>query len=204
MFEMITDGAYYIGAFLLIISVIVFIHEFGHYYIARLCGVRVEQFSIGFGKEMFGWNDRHGTRWKLSILPIGGYVKMFGSADAASTPDGDSMEEMTEEDKKVSFQHKSLPRKSAIVAAGPAANFILAIMILAGFFYMIGKPVAMPVVGEVMEESAAAEAGLRAGDRFLEFDGRSMESFSDIQRVTRLHPGMPVELVVDRDVNVWK
>jgi len=199
MLDMITDGAYYVAAFIFIISVIVFIHEFGHYFIARLCGVRVEQFSIGFGKELFGWNDTHGTRWKVSLLPIGGYVKMFGDADPASTGDEEQIENMTEEEKQVSFHHKSLPRKSAIVAAGPAANFILAIAILAGFFYFIGRPVAMPVVGEVMEESAAAEAGLQTGDRFMEMDGRSIESFSDIQRVTRLHPGMPIDMVVNRD-----
>lgn len=199
MLDLITTSAHYLGAFLLIISVIVFIHEYGHYLVARLCGVRVEQFSIGFGKEMWGWNDKHGTRWKLSILPIGGYVKMFGDAGEASTPDKTALEQMTEAEKAVSFQHKSLPRKAAIVSAGPIANFLLAIVILTGFFMVLGRPLTLPVVGEVLPESAAAQAGLQPGDRFVEFAGRSMENFADIQRVSRLNPGQPLELVIERE-----
>lgn len=197
--EWLTSGLYYAGAFFLIISVIVFIHEFGHYIVARWCGVRVEQFSIGFGKELVGWDDKHGTRWKIAVLPMGGFVKMFGDADAASTPDNDVAKEMTPEEREVSFVHKSLPKKTAIVAAGPIANFLLAIVILAGFFMFIGKPMTPAVVGGVQEDSAAAAAGLQAGDRFVEISGRSISQFSDVQRMVRMYPAMELDMLIERD-----
>lgn len=196
--DFILNGANYVGAFLLIISVIVFIHEFGHYLVARLCGVRVEEFSIGFGKELIGWNDSHGTRWKVSLLPIGGYVKMFGDADPSSSPDKEKLSHLTEEEKKVAFQHKTLLQKAAVVAAGPAANFILAILILTGFFMFIGLPKTLPVVGDIMAGSAAEAAGMKVGDRILTLDGKEVERFADIQRVMRLHKVGNVETVIDR------
>lgn len=194
-----TNIAHHIGSFLLIISVIVFIHEFGHYLLARLCGVRVEEFSIGFGKEIWGRNDSHGTRWKISLLPIGGFVKMFGDADPASSPDRDKLEHMSEEEKKVSFIHKPLLSKAMVVAAGPVANFILALIIFTGFFAVFGRPVSPPVVGSVMEGSAAAAADIRAGDRFISIDGTKVERFADIQRVVRMHMDGEIRLLLLRD-----
>src|SRR5476651_1446843 len=120
-------------SFFVVLSTIVFIHEFGHYIIAKWCGVKIEAFSIGFGKELIGWNDRSGTRWKISALPLGGYVKMFGDASAASTTDEDAIEHMSAEEKKLTFHHKPLYKKAAIVAAGPVANFLLTIVIFTYF-----------------------------------------------------------------------
>lgn len=199
MLEWFGNILYYVASFLAIISVIVFIHEYGHYIIARLCGVRIEEFSIGFGKEIWGRNDSHGTRWKVSMLPVGGFVKMFGDADPASSPDRDKIDHMSDEEKKVSFMHKSLWRKASIVVAGPAANFILAIIIFAGFFIAFGRPMTPPVVGNVMEGSAAAEAGLKTNDRVLKIDGTEIELFSDIQRIIRMHTDGEVDLLILRD-----
>src|SRR5579862_3608695 len=121
-------------SFFIILSVIVFVHEFGHYLIAKLCGVKIEAFSVGFGKELLGWNDRSGTRWRISLLPLGGYVKMFGDSSSASTADTEALERMNPAERKFTFHHKPLYKKSAIVAAGPVSNFILTITV---FFYLI-------------------------------------------------------------------
>src|SRR5579863_7394820 len=142
-------------SFFIILSVIVFIHEFGHYLIAKLCGVKIEAFSIGFGQELIGWNDRSGTRWKISLLPLDGYVKMFGDASSASTADAEALERMSAAERQLTFHHKPLYKKAAIVAAGPCANFILTIAV---FFYLImttGLPSADPVVGGIMPNSPA-------------------------------------------------
>ncbi|HSV28838.1 MAG TPA: site-2 protease family protein, partial [Candidatus Omnitrophota bacterium] len=152
----------YVVVFLVILTVVVFIHELGHYLVARWNGVKVEVFSIGFGPELFGWNDKAGTRWRVSLLPLGGYVKMFGDADAASATADDRP--MTEAEKAQSFQHKRVGQRAAIVFAGPAANFIFAILGLAAMFMIMGQPVTEPVVGKVHEGTAAFEAGLAPGD----------------------------------------
>jgi regulator of sigma E protease len=148
----------YVGTFLIVLTVLVFVHELGHYLVARRNGVRVEVFSIGFGPELFGFNDRAGTRWKFSAVPLGGYVKMFGDADAASTPGG-GLREMTPEERAVSFHHKRVGQRAAVVAAGPAANFLFAIVALAALFAFQGQPFTPPVIGEVQPDSAAAAAG---------------------------------------------
>src|ERR1700722_20952943 len=128
---------HYAGPFVIVISVVVFVHEFGHYWVARRCGVRVLIFSIGFGKEIFGWDDKHGTRWKVSWLPLGGYVKMFGDADPASSPD-EHVHKMTAKEKKVAFYHQKIAKRMAIVAAGPASNYLFAIVVLALLFVFEG------------------------------------------------------------------
>lgn len=197
--DFLADGLHYAWSFILILSVIVFIHEFGHYIVAKWCGVKVEVFSIGFGKEAFGWHDRSGTRWKFSVLPFGGYVKMFGDAGAASTPDDDKIEEMSEADKRLSFHHKALWQKALVVAAGPAANFILTIAIMTFFLYTSGIRSTDAVIGEVMQDTPAQEAGLQAGDRILSVDGVEVHKFGDIARQIMTNLGTPVELRIERD-----
>jgi regulator of sigma E protease len=187
-----TNGA----AFIFILTVIVFIHEFGHYLVARRNGVRIEVFSIGFGPELFGWTDRTGTRWKVSLLPLGGYVKMFG--ETASGKAGDA-HAMTPEEQAVSFHHKSIGQRAAIVAAGPVANFVLAIVILAVMFATVGQPFTPPDLGDVQPGSAAEAAGLRAGDVVTRIDGSKIERFEDIQTIVRMNPGVPLHLTVQRD-----
>ncbi len=199
--ELITTLIHHAWSFVLILSVIVFIHEFGHYFVAKLCGVKVEVFSIGFGRELFGINDRSGTRWKFSLLPFGGYVKMFGDAGEASTPDNDAIEQMSEAEKAVSFHHKPLWKKAAVVAAGPFANFILTIAVFTYFLYTSGMTSTEPVIGEVMPDTPALEAGLMAGDRILTVDGVEVDSFSAIARQILPNLGEAVTLKLLREKN---
>jgi regulator of sigma E protease len=187
-----TNGA----AFLFILTVIVFVHELGHYTVAKYNGVRVEVFSVGFGPELFGWNDRSGTRWKLSLLPLGGYVKMFGESGAAKSPDAP---EMSDEEKAVSFHHKRVGQRAAIVAAGPIANFLLAIVILASMFSIVGQPFTPTDVGAVQPGSAAEQAGLQPGDVIRGIDGSKTERFEDVQRIVRMNPDVPLRMTVERD-----
>jgi len=183
--------------FIIAISVLVSVHEFGHFWVARRCGVKVEVFSIGFGKELFGRTDRHGTRWRVAMLPLGGYVRFFGDADATSAlPDGTIA--MTEAERKVSFAGQSVGKRAAIAAAGPLANFLLAIVLFYGMFLALGQPFTAPVVDKVAEGSAAQAAGLQPGDRILTADGASIERFEDLILVMRLNQGTPVALTVDR------
>ena len=187
---------YYVVIFLLIITVVVFVHELGHYLVARANGVRVEVFSIGFGPELWGWNTKTGTRWRVALFPLGGYVRFFGDADAASaTPEP---RELTEEEKSWSFQHKRLGQRAAVVAAGPAANLVFAVLGLAGLFMVLGQPVTEPVVGGVFPGTAAEAAGIQVGDRVVAINGRAVERFQDIQRIVRLEIEQPLELTLKR------
>jgi regulator of sigma E protease len=188
----------YVAPFLIVLTVLVFVHELGHYWVARRCGVRVEVFSIGFGPELFGWTDRAGTRWKFSAVPLGGYVKMFGDADAASTP-GAELAEMTEEEKAVSFHHKTLGQRAAVVAAGPIANFLFALVVFAGLFVIVGQPFTPPEIGGVLPDSAAERAGLKAGDRIVAINDQPIERFEEIQRIIQLNLDSPLTLVVRRE-----
>ncbi len=196
--EPIAHVLHYIISFALVISVIVFIHEFGHFIIARLCGVKVETFSIGFGRELVGRTDRHGTRWRISLWPVGGYVKMFGDAGAASTPDERQLNEMTPEEKAVSFHFKPLWAKAAVVVAGPASNFLLAIAVFTYFIFTVGISSTQPIVGEVMPDTPAATAGLKTGDRVLKVDAREMHDFNDIPDAIMTNLGTPVVLTIRR------
>jgi regulator of sigma E protease len=194
-----TGGAgYFVFWFLFVLTVLVFVHELGHYLVARWNGVRVEVFSIGFGPELFGWNDRAGTRWKVSAIPLGGYVKMFGDADPASMPSSEALREMTPEERDVAFHHKRLPQRAAIVAAGPVANFVFAIVALAGLFATVGQPFTPPQVGKVQAGSAAEASGIQPGDTIKTIDGESVERFEDVQRIVRLDPGQALTIVVHR------
>jgi regulator of sigma E protease len=184
--------------FLFGLSVVVFFHELGHFLVARWCGVRVLTFSVGFGPELFGRTDRHGTRWKLSAVPLGGYVKFFGDDSAASTPDQSKLASMSPEERKLSFFHQPVGRRAAIVAAGPVANFILAIVIFAAIFALFGKQTTAARVDAVQPDSAAAAAGLQAGDIVLAIDGRRIESFSDMQRIVSANAGRTLTLQIER------
>lgn len=196
--ELISDLFHHFWSFVVVLSIIVFIHEFGHYIIAKWCGVKIEAFSIGFGKELFGWTDKSGTRWKFSWLPLGGYVKMFGDASEASNADAKAIEQMSEDEKQVTFHHKPLYKKAAIVAAGPAFNFLLTIGVLTYFIMTSGLASVEPVIGEVQAESPAAEAGLQANDRILEINGAKVKHFNDIPYTITTNIDEPVTLLVER------
>lgn len=197
--DFIASLAGYVVPFVVVLTIIVFIHELGHYWVARRCGVRVEVFSIGFGPELFGWNDKHDTRWKISAIPLGGYVKFFGDADATSSADNGAVAAMTAAERKVSFHHQRLRNRMAIVAAGPVANFIFAIFIYAALFSLIGQPFTPPVVGDVVQGSAAEAAGLRPGDRILSADGTGIQRFEELRSYVALRAETPIALTVLRD-----
>jgi regulator of sigma E protease len=184
--------------FLFVLSVVVFFHELGHFLVARWCGVRVLVFSIGFGPELIGFNDRHGTRWKVAAIPLGGYVKFFGDENAASVPDQAAIGSMSAAEARGSFFHKSVGQRAAIVVAGPLANFILAIVIFAAVFMFFGKQITSARVDSVQPDSAAAAAGFRPGDLVVAIDGRPIESFSDMQRLVSASAGRTLEISVDR------
>ena len=184
--------------FLFVLTLVVFFHELGHFLIARWAGVRVLVFSIGFGPELFGFNDRHGTRWKVSAIPLGGYVKFFGDDNAASVPDQAALAAMSEEERKHSFVHQKVGPRAAIVVAGPLANFLLAIVIFAGLFMIFGKPSTSPRVDAVQPGSAAAAAGFQPGDLVLTINGRPIDSFPDMQQIVSTSAGETLVFEVDR------
>lgn len=188
----------YVVPFLVVLTALVFVHELGHYWVARRCGVRVEVFSVGFGPEIYGWTDRRGTRWKLSWIPIGGYVKMFGEMEPVAPTDGPVMP-ASPQDLAVSFQTKTVGQRSAIVAAGPIANFLFAILLLAGTYMVVGQPHTPAQVGAVVPGSAAERAGLQAGDVIARIDGSSIGRFEEIQRIVQLAPGRRLEVAIVRD-----
>lgn len=206
-FQLVAQNIWlYGGSFLVILGILVFVHEWGHYIVARMCGVRVEVFSIGFGKEIWGFNDRQGTRWKISLVPLGGYVKMFGDVDPASTRHAEGIEDahgeirpLTPEERKVAFFSKSVGQRAAIVVAGPAINFIFAIIVLAGLFMFYGQPVTSPTAVAVIGGSAADEAGFKPHDRVLAINGEEVSRFEDIRRVVTIALDTPLEFTVLRD-----
>ncbi|MGH7097755.1 MAG: RIP metalloprotease RseP [Stellaceae bacterium] len=198
MSHLLHDALSYGVPFVVVLTILVFVHEFGHFIVARWNGVRVEVFSIGFGPEVFGWHDRTGTRWKFSALPLGGYVKMFGDADPSSGLPITDLSQLPERDRAVSFHAKRLGQRAAIVVAGPAANFVFAFVALAVLFMVYGQPFAPPVVGQVTAGSAAAAAGLRPADRIVSINGRKIGSFEAVAQAVSLDPGLPMRIVVAR------
>lgn len=184
--------------FLFTLTVIVFFHELGHFLVARLCGIKVLVFSIGFGPELVGFYDRSGTRWKISAIPLGGYVKFFGDENEASVPDASTLAAMTEDERKQSFPGQPVAARAAVVAAGPITNFILAIGLFAGVFMFYGKTTAIPRIAAVEPSSPAAVAGLKVGDLIVSIDGSTIDSFSDVQRIVNFSPGRTLTVVVDR------
>ncbi|WP_306226245.1 RIP metalloprotease RseP [Bosea beijingensis] len=189
----------YLLPFLFVLTVVVFFHELGHFLVGRWCGVDVKTFSIGFGRELFGFNDRHGTRWRFALIPLGGYVKFSGDADAASAPDDAAVGRMTPQERARTFPAQSLGERAAIVAAGPMANFLLAIVIFAGSAFFFGKQVLIPRVDAVVAGSAAEKAGLKAGDIVIAIDGQKVTSFSDMQRIVSIRPEERLEVSIERD-----
>ena len=190
---------YLVVPFLFVLTVVVFVHELGHFLIARWCGVRVLVFSIGFGRELIGLTDRHGTRWKLAAVPLGGYVKFFGDENVASVPDRASVAAMTDAERNESFFHQPLSKRAAIVAAGPIANFILAIVIFAAVFAAYGRPDNVARVDAVEANSAAAAAGFRPGDVVVAIDNHPIRTFTEMQRVVRAHPEQKIQIEIERD-----
>jgi regulator of sigma E protease len=188
----------YVVPFLFVLTIVVFFHELGHFLVGRWAGVRVLTFSLGFGPELFGFNDRHGTRWKISAIPLGGYVKFFGDETEASTPSAETLAHMTPEERALSFHHKKVGPRAAIVAAGPIANFLLAIVIFACMFTFFGKPNTSARVDKVEASSAAAAAGFQAGDVVTAIDGNKIETFSDMQRIVSGRAGERLTFTVKR------
>lgn len=185
--------------FLFVLTVVVFVHEMGHYLVGRWCGIGVKAFSIGFGPELIGFTDRRGTRWKLSAIPLGGYVKFVGDGSATSAPDADETENLTEEERKVAFHTRPVWKRALTVAAGPAFNFLLTIAVFAVFFSVYGRGVSEPVVAEVQPGSPAAIAGILPGDRFVRVDGTPVETFADVQRLVQGRAGDAITFVMRRD-----
>jgi len=188
----------YLIPFLFVLTVVVFFHELGHFLVARWCGVRVKAFSVGFGPELIGFDDRHGTRWKISALPLGGYVRFFGDEDAASTPDRAALDAMSPEERDGSFYGKPVWQRAAIVAAGPFANFLLAILIFAAIFTLYGREVTTARVDQVVAGSAAEQAGFQPGDLVTAIDGSPIDSFNDLQRIVSISADQPLDMTVDR------
>lgn len=195
----------YGGTFLLVLSILVFVHEWGHYIVARLCGVKVETFSIGFGKELFGFNDKHGTRWKFALIPLGGFVKMYGDTDPASAGHKDTVHEggmvrpLTDSERKVAFFAKPVWQRALVVFAGPAVNFLFAILLLSILYATYGQPVTPPTASAIVKDSAADMAGFQPHDRVLAIDGSSVRRFEDIRQKVAIALDTPMKFTVLRD-----
>jgi regulator of sigma E protease len=195
------SGSFLIGTivpFLFVLTIVVFFHELGHFAVARWCGVGVRAFSVGFGPELFGRTDRHGTRWKFCAIPLGGYVKFAGDENAASVPDHEELSAMPDEEREKAFHLKPVWQRAAVVAAGPVANFILAIVIFAGVFGTLGERITVPRIDNVQENSAAQAAGVEPGDVVLAIDGDPIESFADVQRTVAFSAERPLVFTLER------
>lgn len=192
--DWLINAIYYVVPFVVLLGILVFVHELGHFMVARMLGVQVEAFSIGFGKVLWSRTDKKGTNWRVSAVPLGGYCQFLGDGDASSSTSDDAVKDLTEEQKKHAFNFQNPFKKLAIVLAGPAANYIFAILIFAGIFFFWGKINFPPVVGEIFKDSAAEQAGIMVNDRIVTINGNKIEHFDDIRR--------EVELVVDGKVSV--
>jgi regulator of sigma E protease len=200
IYKVISSPLSYVLPFLFVLSLVVFFHELGHFLVARWCGVRVLVFSIGFGPELFGFNDRSGTRWKISAIPLGGYVKFFGDENAASVPDTAATAAMSPQDKAVSFFHKPVGARAAVVVAGPLANFLLAIVILAGVALIVGERTVIPSprIDEVVSDSAAKAAGFEPGDVVRSIDGQDVHTFAEMQAIVGRSAHQTLNVAIER------
>lgn len=202
MTSLVTLGSnvlFYLVPFLFILTIVVFVHEYGHYKVGRWCGVDVTTFSIGFGKEIFGWTDKHGTRWRFAAIPLGGYVKFAGDANAASQPDAEAVAGLSQAELSRTLPGATVARRSAIVAAGPVANFIFAILVFAAIVMAFGRTTIAPRIDRVTPASAAAQAGLAPGDLILSVDGVQMSSFDDVRRIITINAENTLRFVVVRN-----
>ena len=188
----------YVLPFLIILTILVFVHELGHYLVARKNGVKVEVFAVGFGSELFGWTDRLGTRWKVCAIPLGGYVKMFGDGDISSSSSLENSNDSFEE-RESAFHHKSLGARAAIVLAGPVANFLFAIILLAGLYSIVGQRYAPPIIDKITSGSSADIAGLIIGDEIIQVDEQNIKRFDELQRIVRPNPGKELKFLIQRD-----
>ena len=200
--DWLLNTIYYVVPFLILLGILVFVHEFGHFLVARMVGVQVSAFSIGFGKELWGRKDKKGTYWKISAIPLGGYCQFLGDADASSSTADGAVQELTDEEKKKAFPFQNPFKKLAIVIAGPGFNYLFAILLYAGLFFAFGKITIPPIVGEVMPEGAAAQAGIVAGDRIISINGEQISSFADISREVAMAADHEVKLEVKRGDDV--
>jgi regulator of sigma E protease len=185
--------------FLFVLTVVVFVHELGHFLVARLCGVRVLTFSIGFGPEIAGFFDKSGTRWRFAAIPLGGYVKFLGDENAASAPDHEALAALRPDERRASFAGQPVAKRAAIVAAGPFANFVLAIVVFAAIFMFSGRLEMAPIVDRLQPGSAAEVAGFLPGDKIVSIDGTPIRTFSDMQRIVSGSAGVTLEIEVERD-----
>ena len=188
----------YLVPFLFVLSLVVFFHELGHFLVARWCGVRVLVFSIGFGPELIGFNDRHGTRWKIAAIPLGGFVKFFGDENAASVPDAERIEAIDQNERGQTFFFQPVYKRAAIVVAGPLANFLLAIVIFAAIFSIYGKQTMSARVDAVQADSAAAAAGFQPGDLVVAINGHAVADFADMQRIVSESAGETLDITIER------
>lgn len=195
----VTALLYMVVPFIFVMTVVVFFHELGHFLVGRWCGVRVDAFSIGFGPEIFARVDRKGTRWRLAAIPLGGYVKFHGDMNAASAGATETTSTMPAAERALTFAAQPVHERAAIVAAGPAANFVLALVILTGIFYFEGRSILLPRVASVQADSAAAKAGFAPGDVVVSIDGRPIHSFVDMQKVVSAASGVPLAFDVERE-----
>lgn len=204
----ITDNfLIYVLSFVVVLSLLVFVHEWGHYIVARMCGVKVDAFSIGFGKELFGRYDRHGTRWKVCLVPLGGYVKLFGDVDPASAKKDDTIEDeetgerrhLSPQEREQAFFAKPVWQRALVVFAGPAINYIFAIILLFFLFLFLGQPATLPVVSAVIKDSAADQAGFMPGDKILSIDGHEISEFKDLSREMMIGLDADKVFVLDRN-----
>ncbi len=186
-----------LGTYVLMVAVLVVVHEGGHYLAGRLFNTKIESFAFGFGRELWGWNDRRGTRWRINLLPLGGYVKFTGDLNAASQPDPELLA-LPAAQRAGRFLFKPLWQRAIIIAAGPLINFAFAILILAGFYLALGHPSTPPVVSAVLPNGPAANAGLRAGDRIVSIDGSTVSRFEDIATLVMTSSGAPIAVTYER------
>lgn len=200
--DWLIDIFYYLVPFVVLLGILVFVHELGHFLVAKFVGVKVEEFSLGFGKELWGFNDRSGTRWKVCAIPLGGYVKMFGDADAASATESEEVKSLSEEDLKKTFTAQPPSKKLAITLAGPAANYLFAIAIFTAIFFFLGRLTFPPIIGEVLEGGAAQAAGIMKNDRVLEINGKKIDTFADLQREVDLSVDKKADVVIQRGEKV--
>ncbi|HEY1736593.1 MAG TPA: RIP metalloprotease RseP [Methylovirgula sp.] len=184
--------------FLFVLSIVIFFHELGHFIVGRLCGVKVDAFSLGFGPELFAFTDRAGTRWRLGLLPLGGYVKFHGDANGASMSDGEAVAAMPAAERDVTFFAQKVWKRAAIVAAGPVANFLLAIVIFTGIYSIHGRGILIPQIEKVAPGSAAEGAGFQPGDIVIAIDGTKIDSFESMQRIVQADGDRPLTFVVTR------